>query len=79
MKLFRVCSVLHFLGLVGGPAGSRADPPGKGWTLVWNDEFNGTNIDAGKWSWGQLPWGGNHHNSGYASTIVAGNSYLTAL
>ena len=54
----------------------RADPPGQGWTLVWNDEFTGSSLDASKWSWGQLPWGGNHHNSSYASMIVAGNSYL---
>ncbi len=45
-------------------------------TLVWSDEFNATGLDSGKWGWGQLPWGGNHHNSSYASTIVAGNSYL---
>ena len=59
----------------------RANPPGAAsmHTLIWSDEFNGTNavgLDAAKWSWGQLPWGGNHHNSSYASTIVAGNSYI---
>ena len=56
-----------------------ASPPGNAnyWTKIWSDEFNATNgLDATKWSWGSLPWGGNHHNSSYASTIVAGNSYL---
>ena len=60
--------------LSGGTA--VAAPPGSGWTQVWADEFNGSSIDTTKWGYGQLPWGGNHHNSSYASTIVAANSYL---
>ncbi len=24
-------------------------PPGQHWTMVWNDEFNGTNLDETKW------------------------------
>ena len=78
----------HFSSLAAGcavllasAAVTRANPPGAAsmHTLIWSDEFNGTNaagLDAAKWGWGQLPWGGTHHNSGYASTIVAGNSYI---
>ena len=29
----------------------RADavPPGRGWQVVWNDEFQGSTLDAAKW------------------------------
>jgi hypothetical protein len=55
----------------------EAAPPGNSnsWTLVWGDEFSGMSIDAAKWGWGQLPWGGNYHNSSYASVIQASDSY----
>lgn len=55
-----------------------AAPPGNanGWTLIWGDEFNGTALDSTKWKWGQLPWGGNYHNSQYASVIQPIDSYL---
>ena len=55
-----------------------ANPPGalSMHTLVWSDEFNATGLDSAKWSWGQLPWGGTYHNSSYASTIRAVDSYL---
>ena len=74
----RLALALRFVSVLFLLAGLplQADPPGRGWTLVWNDEFTGSSLDASKWSWGQLPWGGNHHNSSYASTVVAGNSYL---
>ena len=57
---------------------ATAAPPGNAdyWTFVWGDEFSGTAIDATKWSWGQLPWGGNYHNNQYASVIQAADSYL---
>ena len=60
------------------PACGPAAPPGNTnyWTFVWGDEFSGTAIDATKWGWGQLPWGGNYHNSQYASVIQAADSYL---
>src|SRR5258706_7479466 len=55
----RVCLAVALLGVVSSTA---ADPPGSGWTLIWSDEFDGPNIDAGEWGWGPLPCGGNHHN-----------------
>lgn len=33
------------------PAPTDTIPPVPGWTLVWNDEFNGPNIDGTKWEW----------------------------
>lgn len=67
--------------LLASAALTRANPPGAAsmHTLIWSDEFNGTNaagLDAAKWGWGQLPWGGTHHNGSYASTIRAVDSYV---
>ena len=47
--------------------------PGDQWKLLWNDEFSGDSLDAGKWTSG-LPWAGDdgghrHHNAMYASLI----------
>jgi ricin-type beta-trefoil lectin protein/glycosyl hydrolase family 16 len=56
---------------------ANAAPPPGGWTLTWSDEFNGTSIDSSKWSWGALPWGGQHHNNEYASWITPEDSYLS--
>lgn len=33
----------------------------KGWKLVWQDEFNGKDIDETKWSWEQNCWGGGNN------------------
>ena len=55
---------------------SEAAPP-PGYHLIWGDEFSGTNLNSAKWSWGALPWGGNYHNSSYASYITAQDSYLS--
>ena len=67
--------------VLAAAAVARANPPGAAsmHTLIWSDEFNGTNtagLDATKWGWGQLPWGGTHHNGSYASTIRAVDSYI---
>ena len=32
-------------------------PPGKNWSLVWHDEFNGTQIDKTKWMCRESFWG----------------------
>ena len=32
-------------------------PPGKKWSLVWHDEFNGTEIDKTKWMCRESFWG----------------------
>jgi beta-glucanase (GH16 family) len=55
---------------------NAAPPPGS-WSLVWSDEFNGSSIDSSKWSWGSLPWGGQHHNDEYASWITPEDSYVS--
>jgi len=33
----------------------------KGWALVWNDEFNGKDVDESKWGWEQNCWGGGNN------------------
>ena len=37
--------------ITGPPGSTDSIPPVPGWTLVWNDEFGGTGIDATKWEW----------------------------
>lgn len=68
-------AVLGFAVLFGiSPA--LAAPPTGSWSLVWSDEFDGTSLNAAKWSWGALPWGGQHHNDEYASWITPEDSYV---
>ncbi len=48
--------------------------PPREWKLSWSDEFDGLQLDTGKWAVG-LPWTGDdgtnwHHNSQYASVIT---------
>jgi beta-glucanase (GH16 family) len=80
-SLFARSLILASIGLLAnGVVLNRltAAPPGNSssWALVWGDEFNGMSLDPSKWSWGQLPWGGNYHNSSYASVVQASDSYL---
>ena len=45
-----------------------ADPPaGKNWKMIWNDEFNGTEIDESKWTW-FLGWSGPVYREAYYTT-----------
>jgi len=60
-----------------GPFFSWGAPPSASWPLVWGDEFTGTSLDAGKWRWGSLPWGGQHHNDDYSSWITPEDSYVS--
>ena len=51
--------------------------PGEQWKLLFNDEFDGTQLDTTKWTSG-LSWRGDdgssrHHNSQYASYITDDN------
>ncbi len=34
---------------------------GEGWELVWNDEFDGVEIDQSKWGWETNCWGGGNN------------------
>jgi len=34
---------------------------GEGWKLVWNDEFEGAEIDTSKWGWETNCWGGGNN------------------
>jgi beta-glucanase (GH16 family) len=39
-------------------AGNVDATVGEGWQLVWNDEFDGAEIDQNKWDWETNCWGG---------------------
>jgi len=49
--LFYSFLIIHLLPVFAqNPTGVKSDlPPGKTWKLVWNDEFNGTELDTTKW------------------------------
>ncbi|MBC3765418.1 glycoside hydrolase family 16 protein [Neptunicella marina] len=36
----------------------QQDVPASGWTMVWNDEFDGTEVDTDKWGYEVNCWGG---------------------
>jgi beta-glucanase (GH16 family) len=44
------CALLTLLFCLAGIV--QAAPPPGNWTLTWNDDFNGTSLDATKWSTG---------------------------
>ncbi|NRA28729.1 MAG: glycoside hydrolase family 16 protein [Parvularculaceae bacterium] len=43
------------------PAGSDFLPQGKGWSLVWSDEFDGDSLDETKWTAEEACWGGGNN------------------
>ncbi|MFC3301432.1 glycoside hydrolase family 16 protein [Parvularcula lutaonensis] len=43
------------------PSGPDYLPSGKGWNLVWSDEFDGTALDDTKWSAEEACWGGGNN------------------
>jgi len=58
--MFRILNLLLFFILSGcsasdNPVKPKADkldiPESEGWTLVWNDEFNGTSLVISKWEY----------------------------
>jgi beta-glucanase (GH16 family) len=46
---------------VAAPNGPDFLPAEKGWELVWSDEFDGTSLDATKWSMEHACWGGGNN------------------
>ncbi len=50
-------------------------PPLPGWKLIWNDEFNGAEIDTSKWSYEVNGDGGGNNELQYY-TANSSNSYL---
>lgn len=57
------------------PKDDNEIPPLIGWTLVWNDEFEGTSIDRGKWEHEVNGWGGGNNELQYY-TDRSENSYI---
>lgn len=43
------------------PAGPDFHPTGKGWDLMWSDEFDGNSLDSEKWSMEHACWGGGNN------------------
>ena len=55
----------------------------QGWELVWSDEFNGTSVDPGNWTFevGGSGWGNNelqYYTSGANATVSGGLLTITA-
>ncbi len=57
LGLLQLCVPVSFCLGMGAPAPDEAEtrkdgpPPGKGYEMVWNDEFNGAALDLSKWSY----------------------------
>src|SRR6056300_886871 len=47
----------------------------KGWELVWQDEFEGKDVDESKWSWERNCWGGGN-NELQCYTDRSDNSFI---
>jgi hypothetical protein len=63
----------------GGGACPGAKPPGRGWELIWHDEFGSPRLDRRKWNTVMdFPGrqGGHYHNSSYGSYAVDENIVL---
>jgi len=43
------------------PNGPDFLPSGKGWNLLWSDEFNGSTLDESKWTAEEACWGGGNN------------------
>ena len=48
---------------------------GKGWTLLWSDEFDNPEIDSSKWDWETNCWGGGN-NELQCYTDRSDNSFI---
>lgn len=58
-----------------GPNGNDTIPEVSGWTLIWNDEFGGTEIDRKKWEHEANAWGGGNNELQYYTDRDV-NSYI---
>jgi beta-glucanase (GH16 family) len=60
---------------VSSAAASSSAPAAPAWKMVWNDEFEGTSIDAGKWGYEKNCWGGGN-NEQQCYTDQASNAFV---
>lgn len=73
-----------FGGAQAPAPGAKLEPDGKGWTLVWSDEFEGPKLDRAKWGFDVDCWGGgNDEQQCYRdhpdnAAIVDGKLVITA-
>lgn len=51
-------------------------PPGKNWTLVWHDEFDGTELDRSKWDFRLHLMQQRHHTYTDEGAVLDGNGNL---
>ncbi len=72
----------------GGSGGAFEGDPSlleKGWDLVWNDEFEGTSIDASRWEHETNCWGGGNNeqqcygSAGKNSFVQDGTLHIVAI
>lgn len=79
MKVLQSALLLALAAI--GPARAQGDD---GWTLVWADEFDGTQIDRAKWGFDEDCWGGGNDErqcytkSGRNAGIEDGKLVITA-
>ena len=67
--------VISFLSFIYA---SPPEGPGYSWKLIFEDNFNGTSLDTGKWI-DQYPWGRTHNHNAYmkSGNIGVANGILT--
>ncbi len=58
MMMITIGTLAGVLGLVGCSGSEPSAEVGNGWSLVWNDEFGGSEIDAQRWAFETNCWGG---------------------
>ena len=58
-------------------AAARAEVPTGGWTLVWNDEFDGTSLDTSKWGYWLTGVRRDATNTPSAVSVGGGNMTLS--
>ncbi|MEQ8211651.1 MAG: glycoside hydrolase family 16 protein [Lacipirellulaceae bacterium] len=80
-KNFRPCCAVWSVLLLFSATPAVAQIAPEGWTLTWNDEFNGTQLDTTKWD--PIFWNTPFNNERQAyrpdrATVSGGNLVLTA-
>ena len=81
-RITSICSILFILLSLGSTTNAAAPHHYPGWEIYWVDNFDGNQLDLGRWRIG-YPWGSRTHNhEGYAIEsnieVKNGNLYLYA-
>jgi beta-glucanase (GH16 family) len=74
LKILTLVLIFGFLSMIlldcvkktpAQPPDENEIPPLEGWSLVWNDEFDGSSIDQSKWEHEVNGWGGGNNELQY--------------